>query len=92
MATALAHIETGWTDQRYKLEAAITALGRCRDAADRDELFGSREGIAAVNALHDLTDVDGLYDLAQDMALEFAPEPMRFRDARVSASWRGEIA
>lgn len=63
--------ETTFSEQRMKLEAAITALGRCRAAADRGNLFASNEGLAMVNALYDLTEVDALYDFAQDFAHEF---------------------
>ena len=73
--------------QHAKLEAAIAAANRALPAASRGELFASRAGAALINALHDLTEVDALYDLAGDIfhQLRITREGLpldRFGDAR----------
>jgi hypothetical protein len=56
------------TEQMLKLKALIQAAECALEAASRDRLFASRAGFRLVNAMHDLTEVDALYDFAEDVA------------------------
>jgi hypothetical protein len=56
------------TDQQIKLEALSRAIELCRVPAAKNNLFASRAGFQLVNAMHDLTEVDALYDFAEDVA------------------------
>jgi hypothetical protein len=61
------------SDQVTKLWAMIDAATRCSQlpALRRNDLFGTREGVALVNAMYDLTEVDALYEFARDIEFEF---------------------
>jgi hypothetical protein len=54
--------------QAAKLDALIVAAVEARREAERGDLFASHAGHALVNAMFDLTEVSGLYDLADDVA------------------------
>ena len=56
--------------QLNKLETLISMAERCRPAASVGHLFASRAGAALMNALHDLTGIEAVYDAAQDCARE----------------------
>lgn len=56
--------------QLEKLDNLIRAAERCRVAAEHNLIFASRSGVALLNAMHDLTEVDGLYDLEQEARRE----------------------
>lgn len=56
--------------QREKLENIIRAAERALVAAEHGHLFGDRRGLALVNAIHDLLEVDAIYDLARDIERE----------------------
>jgi hypothetical protein len=56
------------TTQAVKLDAMIAAAVSARREAERGNLFASHAGRALVNAAHDIFEVDGLYDLADDVA------------------------
>lgn len=56
--------------QLLKLEALRAACDRALLVASKGELFASAEGIKLTNAAYDLFEVDGLYDLAGDVAFE----------------------
>jgi hypothetical protein len=58
------------TDQQIKLEALSRAIELCRVPAAKNNLFASRAGYQLVNAMHDLTEVEALYDFAEDVARE----------------------
>ena len=56
--------------QLAKVDVLISALQAARLDASRGLFFASHSGKAAVNAMFDLTEVDGLYTLQQDVAHE----------------------
>lgn len=62
------------TTQAEKLERLIITAQAARVAAAKRDLFASREGHALTLAAHDLFEVDGLFDLAGDVAREIEPE------------------
>lgn len=65
--------------QLEKLDALISAAAAAREAARTERLFASCAGLALVNAIHDLLEVDAIYDFASDMGRElglFDDEPL----------------
>lgn len=66
---------TAQPSQLEKLDTLIAKLTAAREAAIKGELFASTAGYAAVNAAHDLFEVDGLYDLAIDALTSVAEAP-----------------
>jgi len=58
------------SDQLVKLDAVINAAMAARAEASRENLFASQAGKILVNAMHDLTEVDGLYDKVRDISFE----------------------
>lgn len=56
--------------QIEKLEAVIAAAQSARHAAARNLLLASRAGVALLDAIHDLTEVDGVFDFAADVRRE----------------------
>jgi len=65
--SALTRIES---KQHQQLEALIAAANKALPYAATGDLFGSRAGIALVNAMHDLTGCDELYRWAGDLCHE----------------------
>ncbi len=63
-------VQAIYTRQATELDALIIAALKCKWIAGRDDLFGTSEGHALVNAMFELTGVDGLYDLAADVQHE----------------------
>jgi hypothetical protein len=72
-------------NQLAHLEAVIDAAEKARAAAQRGDLFVSIEGMRLVNAIHDLTEVDALYDLADDIAAQI-DEPREAPLGRIYAT------
>lgn len=72
-------------NQLAHLEALIVAAEKARTAAARGDLFVSIEGVRLVNAMHDLTEVDALYDLADDIAVQI-DEPREAPLGRIYAT------
>lgn len=72
-------------NQLAHLEAVIDAAEKARAAAQRGDLFVSIEGMRLVNAIHDLTEVDALYDLADDIAVQI-DEPREAPLGRIYAT------
>lgn len=66
---------TAQPTQLEKLDTLIAKLTAARGYAIKGELFASTAGYAAVNAAHDLFEVDGLYDLAIDALTSVAEAP-----------------
>lgn len=58
-----------------QLDALIAKALAAREDAANGMLFDSVSGFALVNAMHDLTDCDALYELAADIQHNIAPEP-----------------
>ncbi len=63
-------VQAAYTRQAIELAALKRAVLAAERIAGRDDLFGTPEGHALVNAMFELTGVDGLYDLAADVQLE----------------------
>lgn len=63
--------------QADKLESLITAAISARGVAARRDLFCSPDGLKLVRAAFDLFEVDGLFDLANDVAREIEPSEVR---------------
>ena len=55
------------SNQLEKLENLIRAAEACRPAASVDQVFGSRRGLALINAAFELFECDELYTLARDI-------------------------
>lgn len=72
-------------NQLSHLEALIAAAEKARTAAARGNQFVSIEGMRLVNAMHDLTEVDALYDLADDIAVQI-DEPREAPLGRIYAT------
>lgn len=53
--------------QLEKIDNLIRAAEACRPAASVDQVFGSRRGVALLNAVHDLLELDSIYDFARDI-------------------------
>lgn len=66
---------TAQPSQLEKLDTLIAKLTAAREAAIKGEMFASTAGYAAVNAAHDLFEVDGLYDLAIDALTSVTEAP-----------------
>lgn len=60
------------------LDAVIAKALSAREQAEAGNLHDSVEGYALYNAMFDLTDCDALYNIAQDIAHDIAPEPAPF--------------
>lgn len=56
--------------QAEKLDNLIRAAERCRAAASVDLIFASKAGAALLLAIHDLTEIDAVYDKALDTERE----------------------
>ncbi len=56
--------------QLDNLDALIRTAMRARMDARNGNLFVSRAGFALINALHDLTEIKEVYDLAGDVAMQ----------------------
>jgi len=67
---------TAQPSQLEKLDTLIAKLTAAREAAIKGELFASTAGYAAINAAHDLFEVDGLYDLAVDTLTSTTDAPI----------------
>lgn len=52
------------------LDALISAAAAAREAARKDRLFASTDGIAFLLAAYSLTEVDGLWEFAKEVARE----------------------
>lgn len=61
--------------QRALLEAVIATAEAARTAADRGLLFADRKGAALMDALHDLTELGEVYDLADQVRYECGMDP-----------------
>jgi hypothetical protein len=61
---------TSKLSQLDKLDALIAAAQRARIAAEHNLLFADRRGLALLNAIFDLVEVEGVYDLARDVERE----------------------
>lgn len=68
--TAQTRITPAVPSQADKLDALIAALEAARPEASAGKLFASHAGMRAINAAHDLFEVDALYDLAGDVGME----------------------
>jgi hypothetical protein len=85
--------------QLEKLEAMIAAAQSARHAAAHDMLFASRSGVALAEAIHDLIEVDGVFDLAGDIRREIGSNeeveipqlrPITLRPVRLNSQlWGG---
>lgn len=71
---AVARVVVRRQDERLRQLAQLTAIVKAAEQArvsilttSNFALFESHEGAALVNAMHDLTEVDALYDLAGDV-------------------------
>lgn len=71
MATAVRYILPQPDPQLLKLEALRAACDRGLFAAQRGDLFATTPGLALLNAIHDLTECDAIYDMAADCVREF---------------------
>lgn len=60
--------------QLLDLEALSGLLDRARSVAATGELWATPIGVRILNALYDLTEVDGIYDMARDCEREFAAD------------------
>lgn len=58
-----------------QLERLIEKAIAAREAVRDGQMLCTVQGQALVNAAYDLFQVDGLYDLAEDIAADMAPEP-----------------
>ncbi len=63
-------IQAAYTGQATDLAALKRAVLAAERIAGKDDLFGTSEGHALVNAMFELTGVDGLYGLAADVQHE----------------------
>lgn len=77
--------------QREALEALSRAIPAALRVADTGHLFSSPQGYALVNAMHDLTECDALYEMAGDIATEVGlpHEPSIAEQIR---AWRQTVA
>jgi hypothetical protein len=60
--------------QADKLQAVIDAALHAQRAASSNDLFVSPAGYALINAMHDLTECDDLYRLAEDISWQLGDE------------------
>jgi hypothetical protein len=60
--------------QSQQLDALIRAAQAAKRAASHGALFSSFSGLALVNAMYDLTQADGLYDMAGDIHHELGED------------------
>jgi uncharacterized protein YggL (DUF469 family) len=59
-----------------KLDTLIAKLIAARGAAMTGDLFASHQGVAVIHAMHDLTEVDALYDLAENTLAAIGSQPL----------------
>ncbi len=66
-------------DQRMRthLDTLIRAAGKCRAMPAPRDLMGSVPGLALVNAMYDVTQLDALYDRAAELDAEIKAENLR---------------
>ena len=68
--TTAQQIDAVVAPQLEKLDTLIRTATAAREQARQGNLFASIEGVCFLNAIYDLTEVDAVYDFADDVRRE----------------------